>query len=72
MDERKICPLMKDAYSSEQMECLRDGCAWFVGEWCAVAYMGANCRANLHPWRENESKAAGHQRMRAVRFDESE
>lgn len=47
-----ICPMFRDYYTGEQAECLGGHCAWWLGESCAVAYIGANCRANLRPWND--------------------
>lgn len=40
-------------------ECCRDSCAWWLGDGCAVAYVGANCRANMHPWHATKRRETG-------------
>lgn len=39
-----VCPVM-------DCPCLRDGCAWWLGSGCAVAYVGADCKRALTSWR---------------------
>lgn len=34
-------------------------CAWWLGDGCAVAYVGANCRANMHPWHATGRRETG-------------
>lgn len=39
--------------------CLRDGCAWWLGGGCAVAYVGADCKRALTAWRGDGGGSIG-------------
>lgn len=37
-------------------DCQERECAWYIGS-CAIAYIGANCKANMTPWRQVDDRA---------------
>lgn len=39
--------------------CLREGCAWWLGGGCAVAYVGADCKRALTVWRGDGGASIG-------------
>lgn len=57
-----ICPM-------NGMECYEE-CAWSLSGSCAVAWIGANCRANMRPWRGEKRPKAGEARRGGAGADE--
>lgn len=55
----KICPIRSNRYSAGNAECCKEKCAWWLGEGCAMAYVGGNCKANLRPWNERKNDERG-------------
>lgn len=59
----RYCPLMLAAAVSadrsvgaEECMCFQEECAWHVGNGCAMAYIGANCKSNITPWRSSDGR----------------
>ena len=48
-----ICPIRSNRYSNQPVECCSEQCAWWLGDGCSVAYVGANCKTHVRPWRDH-------------------
>lgn len=44
---KRICPIRSNRYSDNVVGCSEERCAWWMGEGCAVAYMGGKCKSDL-------------------------
>ena len=51
-----ICPISSNRYSNNPVECCKENCAWWLGEGCAVAYVGDNCKSAFENENANNGK----------------
>lgn len=51
-----ICPIRSNRYSNNPVECCKENCAWWLGEGCAVAYVGDNCKSAFENENANNGK----------------
>ena len=51
-----ICPIRSNCYSNNPVECCKENCAWWLGDGCAVAYVGGNCKSAFENERANNGE----------------